>query len=251
MAALRLIVILAGLLLAACAPLPAPPASAPPAREAPVAGTPDGLPDPATAARNFATVLDRMEPVTVSECRRRAPQLNCAFLVVVDTRPGLVPNAFQTVDRSGRPVIGFTATLLAEARNTDELAFILGHEAAHHILGHIPRREDRARTAALILGTLASLGGGDAEVVRNAQQIGAEVAARSYGRELELEADRLGAVLAWLAGFDPVRGAAFFARLPDPGNRFLGTHPPNAERVAVVRSTVAQLGPRPMAGTVR
>jgi hypothetical protein len=29
--------------------------------------------------------------------------------------------------------------------------------------------------------------------------------------------------------------------LPDPGDRFLGTHPPNAERKALVRQTVARL----------
>ena len=44
------------------------------------------------------------------------------------------------------------------------------------------------------------------------------------------------------AGFDPRVGAAFFDRIPDPGDQFLGSHPANADRKRVVAATVAQLG---------
>jgi len=221
-------------LLAGCiagpAPGPAPVTTAAPARL-----------DAATASRNFAEVVATVKPVAERECRTRSPRLNCDFMIVVDDRPGQPPNAFQTVDRSGRPVIGFTLSLIADARNTDELAFILGHEAGHHIAGHLPRTQQSALAGALILGTLAALGGGDAAVVRTAQDVGATVGARTYSREFELEADRLGTVIALRAGYDPVRGAEFFNRIPDPGNQFLGTHPPNAQRIEVVRSEVARL----------
>ena len=33
-------------------------------------------------------------------------------------------------------------------------------------------------------------------------------------------------------------GAAFFERIPDPGRRFMGTHPANADRIAVVQAVV-------------
>ncbi|MGR3838426.1 MAG: M48 family metalloprotease, partial [Cognatishimia sp.] len=56
-----------------------------------------------------------------------------------------------------------------------------------------------------------------------------------------LEADGLGAILTERAGYDAINGARFFTRLPDPGNRFLGTHPPNAQRIEVVQTTVAGL----------
>ena len=84
--------------------------------------------------------------------------------------------------------------------------------------------------------------GGSPEAIQNAQQLGAVVGARRYSQEFELEADALGTVIAARAGFDPVRGAQFFFRLPDPGNRILGTHPPNAERVEIVNQTAAALG---------
>ncbi|MDZ4136092.1 MAG: M48 family metalloprotease, partial [Paracoccaceae bacterium] len=67
------------------------------------------------------------------------------------------------------------------------------------------------------------------------------VGARRYSKGFELEADALGAEIALRAGLDPVRGAQFFARIPDPGDAFLGTHPPNADRMATVRAAVAHL----------
>ncbi len=62
---------------------------------------------------------------------------------------------------------------------------------------------------------------------------------------MELEADQMGTILAWEAGFDPLRGAQFFNRLPDPGDDFLGTHPPNAQRLQIVRQTMAAIGAAP------
>ena len=195
----------------------------------------------AVAARNFVQVVARMEPVVEQECRNRSPGRICDFLILVDDRPGAPPNAFQTQDRQGRPIIAFTLPLIAEAQNQDELAFILGHEAAHHILGHLERSQSSALTGALILGTLASLGGGSDGAIAQAQQIGASVGARRYSQDYELEADRLGTEIAFDARFDPARGAQFFDRLPDPGDSFLGSHPPNAERLAAVDLTLARL----------
>ncbi len=193
-------------------------------------------------ARTFVEVVNQVKPVAERECRNRSPQLNCNFLIVVDDRPGIPANAFQTLDERGRPIIGFTLALIADARNADELAFVLAHEAAHHIENHLGRQRQNATLGAVVFGQLAGVTGSNAEAIRTAQELGAAVGARSYSKEFELEADRLGTIIAARAGYNPVRGAEFFFRVPDPGNRFLGTHPPNAERVAVVRQTAASLG---------
>ncbi len=208
---------------------------------------PDPLPTPVEQAARaqavtFLQVLAAVEPVAEQVCRARAEVRNCDFRIVIDDRPGQPPNAFQTVDARGRPVVGFTLALIRDAQNADELAFVLGHEAAHHIAGHIPRRQDQAMTGALLAGVLAQANGATPDEVRAAQNFGAEVAARSYSRDFELEADALGAEIAFVAGFDPVRGSGFFDRLPDPGDRFLGSHPPNALRKAQVIATVRRLG---------
>ena len=232
---LRLLLVLC--LLNGCAELAYPPQPPP----IPVSQT-SGVPQNGqTAARNFVAVVNRMQPAIVRECLLRSPGRNCNFLIAVDDSPELEANAFQTTDRSGRPIIAFTLPLIVEAQNQDELAFIIGHEAAHHILGHRERTEQSALTGALVLGRLASLGGGSVDAINQAQQLGAAVGARRYSQDFELEADRLGTEIAFDAGFDPARGAQFFDRLPDPGNRFLGSHPPNAAREQAVDETLARL----------
>jgi predicted Zn-dependent protease len=195
----------------------------------------------ARAARTFIEVVAQVEPVAEKLCRTRGVARNCDFRIVVDDRPGQPPNAFQTLDKTGRPVIGFTLALIADARNADELAFVLGHEAAHHIAGHIPKRNEEALSGALLAGVLAQASGLSPDEVKAAQNMGAELAARSYSRDFELEADALWAEISLIAGFDPLLGSGFFDRLPDPGDRFLGSHPPNGQRKALVAATVRRL----------
>lgn len=194
------------------------------------------------AARQFVAVVETVEPVAEAECRKRRRQGPCDFQIVVDDRYGQPPNAFHTVDRAGRPILAFNLALILEVRNADELAFIMGHEAAHHIDGHIERAQQNASLGSQIFGTAAAtISGGDSKAIEAGVELGAAIGRRSFTKDYELEADALGTVIAARAGFDPVRGAAFFTRIPDPGNRFLGTHPPNAARIDTVRRVAAGL----------
>lgn len=236
--------ILAGLLaLSACAPIPVeqtrgqPPAPGTgPAPDYRNDGSPEGT------ARTFIAVMRRMEPAVEREClQRRTQPINCDFQFVVDDRPGLEPNAFQTVDDSGRPIVGFTLSLIAATRNGDEIAFVVGHEASHHILNHLDRKAGAAAAGAVILGSIASIYGSDAAAVEAAQRIGASVGSRYYSKDWELQADYLGAIMTLNAGFDPVNGARFFERIPDPGDHILGTHPSRAARLAQVNRAVEDL----------
>ena len=194
------------------------------------------------AAENFVAVVDRVEPVAEDYCRRLGRVGTCDFQIVIDNRPGQPPNAYQTLDKDGRPILAFTVPLIRDARNRDELAFVMGHEAAHHIAGHIPRQQSTAAAGAILAGVLAQVGGMGEQAIATAQDLGATVGARRFSKEFELEADGLGAEIAYTSGFDPVLGAAFFDRLPDPGDQFLGTHPANADRKRVVAATVARMG---------
>ncbi|MDE0345462.1 MAG: M48 family metalloprotease [Boseongicola sp.] len=194
-------------------------------------GSPQGLED-------FRAVVRRVEPVAEQVCRESQANLNCDFLILVDERPNLQPNAYQMYQRNGRPVIVFTSSLLRAMKNRDEVAFALSHEAAHHIEEHILQTQSSAIAGILIgaiFGTAAGLdeGGMDA-----AADIGGTIGARSYSKEYELEADALGAKIAERAGYDALRGVLFFQDAADPGDRFLGTHPPNADRIRIVRRSV-------------
>ncbi|MEN8893506.1 M48 family metallopeptidase [Planktotalea arctica] len=234
---IRFLAPLLALALGACSIAPSTPSVPSPATQ----------PDAATtlsaerAARQFVSVVKTVEPVAEAECRARTRGMNCDFNIVVDDRPGQAPNAFQTLDKAGRPVLAFNIPLIATVKNADELAFVMGHEAAHHIESHIARQQRNATAGAVIFGSIAAITGGGDQMVQSAQEVGASLGARSYSKDFELEADRLGTIITHKAGYDPVRGAAFFTTIADPGNRFLGTHPPNAARIEIVRKTAATL----------
>jgi predicted Zn-dependent protease len=192
---------------------------------------------PITPAQ-FAAVSTRMRPVATQVCQERNPRLDCNFIVVLDDRPGQAPNAFHTRDRQGRPIIAFTLALLRDMRSEDELALVFGHEAAHHIADHIPRIQQQAMTGALIGGLVAAATGADQAMAQQLVNASATVGARRYSQSFELEADRLGTLITLRAGYDALNGAQIFRRIPDPGNQFLGTHPPNPARLAEIERSV-------------
>ena len=225
------------LVLVGCTMAPLPPISTAP----PPVSAPAVAPAPASTRAEFAQVVTRMRPAATQVCRERAPHLDCDFMVVLDDRPGQPPNAFHTRDERGRPVIGFTLSLIDEMRTPHEIALVFGHEAAHHIADHLPRIQQQAMTGALLGGLVAALSGVDDPTARQIVNAGATVGARRYSKAFELEADRLGAVIAARGGYDPLIGADLFRRLPDPGNQFLGTHPPNAERLREIERAVAAM----------
>lgn len=233
------LIVVAGLLLTGCTDLYPLSPSAPEPTFA--IAQPAPLMTPEQAVNSFVEAIERVEPVAEALCLERTRGINCDLQIVVDGRPNQPPNAFQTVDKAGRPIVGFTVALIADARNQDEIAFVMGHEAAHHFAGHIPRRQEQAQTSAILASVVAQVSGAGPDAVRAATSLGAEFGARQYSKEFELEADAIGTEIAFLAGFDPVRGAAFFDRVPDPGDQFLGSHPPNARRQALVRQTAAGL----------
>lgn len=225
----RILMASAGLLLSGCILLPNLKSDAP-AR--PIA-------KPTSFQTNFSAVVSAVEPIAEQMCRRKTNGSNCDFRIVVDSRPGQPANAFQSLDDKGRPVLTFTAALIAKARNDDELAFVLGHEAAHHILGHLTQKRDVALVGAVLGGLFAGLAGGGAQAVDTAQNLGGFVGSRVYSKDFELEADAMGARISMQTGFDALRGARYFTRIADPGDQFLGSHPPNGDRIQTVRNVVS------------
>jgi predicted Zn-dependent protease len=189
----------------------------------------------------FAELVNRISPVATRMCRASPDNINCNFQFVIERDPSVPSNAYQSLDDTGRPILTFTAALLKEMENTDELAFIMGHEAAHHILGHLRQTYTSAINTGMLAGVLVAAAGGSAADIEVGQTYGAAFGARKYSQTFELEADRLGTIIAYRAGFDPVRGAQYFNRFQGPKAKFLGSHPPNAARLEVVKRTAAGL----------
>lgn len=188
--------------------------------------------------KNFNAVVRRVEPVAEQVCRESGRAGNCDFQIVVDTNRNAPSNAYQSLSPSGRPVITFTKRFIDEAKNDHELALVMGHEAAHHIMNHIPRQQASATGGAMIAGLGAILLGGDQSLVDLATDIGGSVGARGFSKQHELEADSLGARISRAAGYDPLVGVELFTRIPDPGDAFLGTHPANGDRRTVVANAL-------------
>ena len=113
--------------------------------------------------QKFITAVTMMRPVLIETCKSSIKDLKCDFVIAIDPNPKSPPNAFQTMNEEGQPILGFTMTLLTDMYNTDEIAFVIGHEAAHHILSHIDRQKGSSIDAACNLSAAfdgRSSGGG-------------------------------------------------------------------------------------------
>ena len=190
---------------------------------------------PDAAARNFRAAVARTEPVAEAVCRSQTGSA-CDFRIVLDDNMSNPPNAFHTIDAAGRPIIAFNLPMIAEARNQDEIAFVLGHEAGHYIARHVEKMQQQQLAGALIFGTLARLDtSATSASIENAMRLGAGIGRLTYSQQFELEADVIGARIAKSAGYDPNKGALMFARTGGGAGGFLSTHPPSAQRLATVR----------------
>jgi len=182
----------------------------------------------------LASVIRRIEPIGEKICLQTSGVAQCNFTMVVDPTETKIMNAYQSMDNQGRPLIVITKALADKARNSHELALVVGHEMAHHIEGHLEKRQSSAMTGALIFGLIAGAAGAGQTGLDVAIDIGGTVGARAYSKNHELEADYLGAQIAEMAGYDARVGVKFFTQIPDPGQKFLGTHPAHKDRVRIV-----------------
>ncbi|WP_010140965.1 M48 family metalloprotease, partial [Oceanicola sp. S124] len=208
----------------------------------------------------FQRVARRVEPVARQLCESELAQgkkVDCNVKLELD-REMQQRNAYFTYEdpaRNRSPVIRFTVPMLQDTASDDEVAFILGHEYGHLIGQHIQKGQQQALAGALILGVItaaansqAAAAGGyyDSTAVENSMELGMMIGQRAYSQTYELESDMLGTRIAHAAGYDPVKGAQFFAR--DEAARsgggqlsFWGTHPPDEKRMAMVLATMDQI----------
>ena len=115
------------------------------------------------------------------------------FIVVDDE----AVNAFTT----GGEYVYVHRGLLAHLNTEAELASVLGHELAHVTARHVARRQTKGILAS-VLATGAAIATGSSAIAQLAN-IGATAWIQGYGREAEMEADRLGLEYAAKSGYRP------------------------------------------------
>jgi predicted Zn-dependent protease len=144
--------------------------------------------------------------------------------------------------------IAFFYGILARLQLTDdEVATIMGHEAAHALLEHAREQMGKnfATQTGLRLGA-ALLGLGS--VGDMAAQVGSQVLSLTYSRDDESEADALGLVMSARAGYDPRAGVTLWKKMMAASGgssppKFLSTHPPSVERIKDIERRLPRVMP--------
>jgi Zn-dependent protease with chaperone function len=143
--------------------------------------------------------------------------------------------------------IAFFYGILSELQlDDDEVAVVMGHEAAHALLEHAREQMGKTTvtTGALRLGA-ALLGFG--QVGDLAAQMGAQLLSLKFSRDDESEADRLGLIMAAKAGYDPRKGVSLWQKMMSgAGGRqpeLLSTHPAGPTRIKDIEAKLPQVLP--------
>jgi len=141
----------------------------------------------------------------------------------------------------GGPMFVNIGTIKA-ADNEAELAGVMSHEMAHVYMQHSAKQQQKNSLLgglAGLAGALAGMGGGVwGSLAQAGIQFGAGTLMLKYSRSDEAQADAVGAIIMWKAGYNPVALADFFEKIEKEGGgsgpQFLSDHPnPGNRRVAI------------------
>lgn len=128
--------------------------------------------------------------------------------------------------------VAFYTGIMPVCKDENGVAVVMGHEVSHALAGHGNERISQAMIAQGIgVATGAAIKNENLQrIFQVAYPIGAQVAMLKYGRNQELEADKMGLYLMAMAGYDPRQAKPFWQRMEsqNAGGRvpeFLSTHP--------------------------
>jgi metalloendopeptidase OMA1, mitochondrial len=139
---------------------------------------------------------------------------------------------------------GVNTGLLTVATTDDELAVVMGHEAAHAIARHGAERISRGMAVQVVFGVAAASGEVDPALVEATAVAYGALGETAFSRGEEGEADHIGLLIAADAGYDPRAAVEFWRKMGALGGakppEFLSTHPSDETRA----TRLAQLMPQ-------
>jgi predicted Zn-dependent protease len=142
--------------------------------------------------------------------------------------------------------IFITAALYAQLATEGQLAGVLGHEIGHVVARHSAEQMAKAQlmeglTGAAVIAAYDPENPSSAQRAQMAQLVG-QMVTMKYGREDELESDRLGVQFMAGAGYDPRALIGVMEILAAAGGggqpEFFSTHPNPENRVAQIQAAI-------------
>lgn len=155
----------------------------------------------------------------------------------------------------GGKIVMFSG-MLPIAQDANNIAFILGHEMAHALLDHSRTRISAQNTKDTLanVARIGSIGlslfglgelGAITRVATEVADVGSEFfLMKPFGRQHELEADKLGMMIVHWAGYDISNIPEFWQRVSAQGANnfdFFSTHPSDDKRIAAMRELIIEI----------
>lgn len=151
----------------------------------------------------------------------------------------------------GGPMFVNVGTITA-ASNEAELAGVMAHEMAHVYMQHSAKQAGKSQLTAGLAGLAgailgATIGGIGGQLAQMGVQFGAGTLIMKYSRDDESQADAVGAIILYKAGYNPQAMADFFQKLAAEGGQppqFLSDHPNPGNREQAIESEIRNWPPQ-------
>jgi predicted Zn-dependent protease len=188
------------------------------------------------------SLVDRVGQRLVSRTAARATPYEFDFHLLADS---------QTINAFALPggQVFITAALLGRLETEGQLAGVLGHEIGHVVARHGAEHMAKAKltqglTGAAVLATYDPSSASGRQTAAIAAMIG-QLINMKYGRDDELESDRLGVRFTASAGYDPramIRVMEILAQASEGARppEFFSTHPNPDRRIQRIEEAIRE-----------